>query len=71
MEFDHFGPYPKLSCVGVGLIENTRKWPYLVQKAKNQTTTICLIFISQIAVKARMIAKFIDFSIRICKQIFS
>ena len=69
MEFDLFGLYPNLSCVG--LIDNTRKWPYLVQKAKNQTTIICLIFISQIAVKARIIAKGIDFSIRICNRIFA
>ena len=63
MEFDHFGPSPKLSCVS--LIDNTRKWPYLVQKAKNETTAICLIFIFQIAVKAGIIDKGIAFSIRI------
>ena len=68
MEFDHFGSSPKSSCVS--LIDNTRKWPYLVQKAKNQTTAICLILISQISVKARVIAKGIDFGMIIYKKIF-
>ena len=69
MEFDHFWPSPKLSCVS--LIDNTKKMPYLVQNAKNQTIAICLIFISQLPVEARIIAKGIDFSKSICKQIFS
>ena len=48
-------------------MDNTKKWPYLVQKAKTQTQ----IVISDIAVKARILAKGIYFSIRVCKQIFS
>ena len=40
--FPHFGSTPKLLCVR--LIDTMKQWPYIVQNAKNQTTTICIIF---------------------------